>query len=77
LRLKRVGTNISSYGSVDGIGWVQCGESVASDFPATMVVGLETCTTDVGVAPVNARFVVLPRVQIPTFQFALGARKIS
>jgi len=56
LRLKRVGTNISSYGSVDGKAWVQCGQSVSSDFPDTMVVGLETCTTDVGVTPINVEY---------------------
>jgi hypothetical protein len=56
LRLKRVGTNISSYGSVDGQAWVQCGQAVSSDFPSTMVVGLETCTTDVGVPPVNVEY---------------------
>lgn len=56
LRLKRVGTNVSSYGSVDGIAWVQCGDAISSDFPDTMVVGLETCTTDVGVTPVSVEY---------------------
>lgn len=56
LRLKRVGTNITSYGSVDGVAWVQCGNPVSSDFPPTMVVGLETCTTDVGVPPINVEY---------------------
>ncbi|HEX3720869.1 MAG TPA: Ig-like domain-containing protein [Verrucomicrobiae bacterium] len=55
LRLRRVGNTITAFGGTDGSAWVQAGSSITdSTLPSSMVVGVNTVTTDVNTPALDA-----------------------
>ena len=58
LRLKRAGNSLSTYGSTNGLDWIQIGDAYAPDpaYPDKLVVGLATGVTDAGVPPVQVEY---------------------
>jgi hypothetical protein len=53
LRIKRTANTFSTYGSTNGLDWIQIGNSYtpSAPFAATALVGIAAATTDTGVSP--------------------------
>ncbi len=58
LRLKRSGATFTTYGSTDGLEWVQIGDPYTPDpsFADDVLVGMASAVTDGGAAPLRAEY---------------------